>query len=122
MGGVWVVGVGGGGRGSMPREILNLFFLNFDRLMLLYIILCFLSRRTNDDMTQFLRVHRGSNFVKTHGGDINKLVTHTHTHTHTLNISVGIRFLLPGICFYPLVCNHHSLFNYTVTVSVKPPL
>ena len=30
--------------------------------------------RHNDELVQFLRVHRGSNFVKTHGGDINKYV------------------------------------------------
>ena len=30
--------------------------------------------RTNDDLVRFLRTHRGSNFVKTHGGDIRKLV------------------------------------------------
>ena len=27
-----------------------------------------------DELMQFLRVHRNSNFVKSHGGDINKLV------------------------------------------------
>ena len=31
--------------------------------------------RSNDDLTQFLRVHRGKNFVKTHGGDIKKYGT-----------------------------------------------
>ena len=30
--------------------------------------------RTNQELVRFLRVHRGSNFVKTHGGDINKYV------------------------------------------------
>jgi protein xylosyltransferase len=30
--------------------------------------------KTNDELVQFLRVHRYSNFVKTHGGDINKFI------------------------------------------------
>ena len=28
--------------------------------------------RSNDELVQFLRVHRETNFVKTHGGDVNK--------------------------------------------------
>lgn len=30
--------------------------------------------KTNQELVRFLRVHRGSNFVKTHGGDINKFI------------------------------------------------
>ena len=32
----------------------------------------FYACRTNSELVNFLKVHRGSNFVKTHGGDIKK--------------------------------------------------
>ena len=73
-----------------------------------------------DELMQFLRVHRNSNFVKSHGGDINKLVivvsvklfsvTSLYELTASTNsLVLTIESIESLMCVYQLLSRHSSL-------------
>ena len=59
---------------SKTFVVIKIYVLELHTTIVLLFHVCFLFCRNNHELMQFLRVHRNSNFVKSHGGDINKLV------------------------------------------------